>query len=79
MFWPGGAVPRMMTVPPTDVGPAGSIRLSSTLTTQSAPSGSGAPVMILVAAPAVTATEGSMPAMMCSTIRSRVSALAEIG
>ena len=66
---PRTAVPGLTSsVSSTSSGPAG--RLRSTITTASAPSGIGAPVMIRIASPGPTGRSGAIPAIRVATTRS---------
>ncbi len=65
----------MATNPPSPFSPT---VVSSTITMASAPSGTGAPVMMRIASPGPTGTVGARPAGSSATIRRRtgVSAVA---
>ncbi len=64
MFWPCAASTKMATRPP-------SFRVSSIRTTASAPSGTGAPVMIRAACPGPIGFVGMAPAGISSTTSRR--------
>ena len=52
-------------------------RVRSTITTASAPAGIGAPVMMRIASPGPTATDGATPAASSATTRSVAGASSE--